>query len=279
MENNKDNSNVIVSILMPTYNRVKTIGLAIESVLKQSFLDWELIIIDNESTDGTSQRIKEFDDSRIKYHFVKKSLKKGITDYLNYGINKSLGKYIARLDDDDEWADKKKLQKQVNYLETNQEYVIVGGGVIVVDENRNEIYRFYKKENDIQIRNNALMANPFWHNTVLFRKDLAEEIGFYHDFRFVEDWDLWLRLGRVGKFYNFQEHFSLYMNAGQNLSVGNQTLAARTILKLIKKYKHEYPHYRIALLLNCMQYLFSFLPAFVRRNTQDFFFYIKRNFF
>ena len=279
MENNKDNSNVIVSILMPTYNRVKTIGLAIESVLKQSFLDWELIIIDNESTDGTSQRIKEFDDSRIKYHFVKKSLKKGITDYLNYGINKSLGKYIARLDDDDEWADEKKLQKQVNYLETNQEYVIVGGGVIVVDENRNEIYRFYKKERDIQIRNNALIANPFWHNTVLFRKKLVEEIGSYNEYRFVEDWDLWLRLGKLGKFYNFQEHFSLYMNAGQNLSVHNQTLAAKTILKLIKKYKHEYPNYSIALLVNSLQYLFSLLPAFIKKNTQNFFFYIKRNYF
>jgi glycosyltransferase involved in cell wall biosynthesis len=279
MENKKDHNKVIVSIIMPTYNRVNTMGLAIESVLKQGFKDWELIVVDNESTDGTGQRIKEFDDSRIKYHFVKKSLRKGITEYLNYGIKKSLGKYIARLDDDDEWADEKKLQKQVNHLDTNPECVIVGGGVIVVDENRNEIYRFYKREKDFQIRKYALIANPFWHNTVLYRKNIVEEIGFYNDYRFVEDWDLWLRLGRVGKFYNFQEHFSLYMNAGQNLSVANQTLAAKTILKLIKKYKYEYPNYNLAVLLNSMQYLFSLLPSFIKRNTQDFFFYVKRNFF
>ncbi len=279
MENNNDNSKVIVSIIMPTYNRIDTIGFAIESVLKQTYQTWEMIIVDNESTDGTGQRVKEFNDSRIKYHFVKKSPNQGIADYLNYGIEKSSGKYIARLDDDDEWIDENKLLKQVEYLELNKDYVIVGGGVIVIDENRNEIYRFCKREHDNNIRNNALYANPFWHNTVLFRKNRVEEVGYYHNYRFVEDWDLWLRLGGLGKFYNFQEHFSLYMNAGQNISVSNQTLAAKTILKLIKKYRDVYPHYYKGFVLNYMQYLFSFLPKFIKRNTQDFLFYIKRDFF
>jgi glycosyltransferase involved in cell wall biosynthesis len=185
-----DNSySVIVSIVMPTFNRATTIGMAIESVLKQTYSNWELIIIDNESTDNTSVIIKKYaeNDSRIKYHFVHKSKIPGITEYLNYGIQLSLGKYIARLDDDDEWCDPKKLDKQVKFLEQDSNFVLVGGGAIMVDGNRQPMYKFFKRENDAEIRNHALYANPFWHNTVMFRKDKAIEIGGYKNYKFVED--------------------------------------------------------------------------------------------
>lgn len=279
MNNNSDS--ILVSIVMPTFNRSTTIGMAIESVLNQTYTDWELIIIDNESTDNTSVIVKKYakNDSRIKYHFVNKSKIPGITEYLNYGIQLSLGKYIARLDDDDEWCDPKKLEKQVKFLEQYSNFVLVGGGAIMVDGNRQPIYKFFKRENDDQIRNHALYANPFWHNTVVFRKDMAIEIGGYKNYKFVEDWDLWLRLGRLGMFYNFQEHFSLYMNAGQNISTSNQTLAAKTILKLITEYKDEYPNYYKAYSLNYLQYLFSLMPSTFKNKTQNFLFYIKRNYF
>lgn len=270
-----------VSIVMPTFNRSKTISMAIESVLTQTYKDWELLIIDNESTDNTSVIVKKYleNDPRIKYHFVHKSKIPGITEYLNYGIQLALGKYIARLDDDDEWCDSEKLVKQVNFLELNPNFVLVGGGAIMVDGNRQPIYKFFKRENDVQIRKHALYANPFWHNTVMFRKDKAKEIGGYNNYKFVEDWDLWLRLGRFGKFYNFREHFSLYMNAGQNISTSNQTLAAKTILNLITKYKNEYPNYYKAYLLNYFQYIYSFLPITFKNRTQNFLFYLKRNYF
>jgi glycosyltransferase involved in cell wall biosynthesis len=266
---------------MPTFNRADTIEMAIKSVLKQRYEDWELLIIDNESTDNTKEVIEKFSskDNRVKYHYVKKSTIPGISDYLNYGINIAAGEYIARLDDDDEWNDPDKLYKQIDYLNKNIDYVLVGGGAIMVDGNRRELYRFLKREKNSLIRNNALYANPFWHNTVMFRKKPALEIGGYKNYRFVEDWDMWLRLGRLGKFYNFQEHFSLYTNAGQNLSVSNQRLAAKTILELIKKYRGEYPNYLKAFMLNYMQYLFSYLPVFIRKRVQNFLFYIKRNYF
>jgi len=266
---------------MPTFNRAETIGLAIESILKQSYKNWELLIIDNESTDNTKLEINKFSrtDHRIKYFYIQKSRHPGISDYLNYGIKQSTGKYIARLDDDDEWCDTDKLVKQVDFLDSHKEYIIVGGGAIMVDADRKEMYRFLKRETDAAIKKNALYANPFWHNTVVLRKDIVIKVGMYRNYRFVEDWDLWLRLGKLGKLYNFQEHFSLYMNAGQNLSVGNQKLAARTILNLIKHYKNEYPNYRKALILNFMQYLFAFLPSFMRNKTQNYLFYLKRNYF
>ena len=273
--------NPVVSIVMPTYNRANMIGMAINSILKQSYKDWELLIIDNESSDNTREVVVRFSESdkRIKYYFVKKNPQIGIADYLNYGIEVSSGKYIARLDDDDEWYDTNKLAKQVKFLEENLDYVIVGGGAIMIDGNRKEIFKFFKRETDIEIRNHALYANPFVHNTVLFRKDAALKIGGYKQIKFVEDWDLWLRLGKIGKFYNFREYFSLYMNAGQNRSIDNQQLTAKIILQYVKSYRNEYPNYKKAFLLNFMQFLFSFMPAFFKRRVQNFLFYIKRNYF
>ncbi len=277
----ESNLNPVVSIVMPTFNRANMIGMAINSILRQNYKDWELLIVDNESTDNTKEVVEKFsnNDSRIKYFYVKKNPEIGIADYLNYGINISAGQYIARLDDDDEWYDPDKLSKQVNFLEMNKDYVIVGGGAIMVDGNREEIFKLFKRETDHEIRNHALYANPFVHNTVLYRKDAAVKVGCYKQIKFVEDWDLWLRLGKIGKFYNFQEYFSLYMNAGQNRSIDNQKLTAKIILQYIKSYRNEYPNYKKAFLLNFVQFLFSFMPSFFKRRVQNFLFYIKRNYF
>jgi glycosyltransferase involved in cell wall biosynthesis len=271
---------IIVSVIMPTFNRERWIGKAIESVIKQNYKMWELIIVNNESTDNTEEVVKSYlYDKRIKYFYVKKEGNSGISDYLNFGIEHSQGEFIARLDDDDEWYDPDKLIKQTNFLQKNNDYVVVGGGAIMVDEKKNELFRFYKRETDTQIRNNALYANPFCHNTVLFRKADAQKIGGYYNIKFAEDWDFWLRLGNLGKFYNFQEYFLLYTNAGQNRSTENQRLTAKIILQFIKQYKNDYPNYWKALLLNFAQYVYSFCPQFIKNKTQVFLFYIKRNYF
>lgn len=276
---NYDN-NILVSIVMPTFNRANTLGSAIKSVLKQNYSNWELLVIDNGSTDNTKEVVEQFaeNDERIKYSNVQKSNNPGISDYLNYGIKLAKGKYIARLDDDDEWYIPDKLVKQVNFMEDNGNYVLVGGGAVMVDGNRKEMYKFYKRNTDEEIRRHALYANPFWHNTVMFRKKEALKIGGYKCYRFAEDWDFWLRLGELGKLYNFKEYFSLYMNAGQNRSLSNQKLTAITILKLIKKYRYKYPNYKKAYIINFMQYLFSFLPSFIKKRIQNFLFFIKRNY-
>ncbi|MEW6196923.1 MAG: glycosyltransferase [Bacteroidota bacterium] len=271
----------LVSILMPTFNRANMIGMAIKSILKQNYENWELLIIDNESTDNTKEEVEKFSkvDERVKYFYVKKNPQIGIADYLNYGINISNGKYIARLDDDDEWHDPDKLNKQVNFLENNEDYVVVGGGAIMIDGNRKEIFKFLKRETDSEIRNHALFANPFVHNTVLFRKEVALKVGGYKQLKYIEDWDLWLRLGNVGKLYNFQEYFSLYMNAGQNRSLDNQKLTAKIILQYLMLYRNDYPNFKKAYALNYLQYLFSFLPSFFKRRVENFLFFIKRNYF
>jgi glycosyltransferase involved in cell wall biosynthesis len=270
----------LVSIIMPTYNRADSIGSAIDSILRQRYKNWELLVIDNGPGDDIKNVVENYvkKESRVKYFKVAKSPNTGISDYLNYGISISKGEYIARLDDDDEWCNDNKLVKQVEFLNNNNEYNIVGGGVIVVDENKKEMYRFLKKETDAEIRKKALYACPIFHITVMFRKKIAEQYGAYKNLKFGEDWELWLRLGKIGKFYNFKEHFSMYTNAGQNFSANNQKLVSKTILNLIKEYRYDYPNYRKAFALNLLQYLYSFSPAFIKKKTQNFLFYVKRNY-
>src|SRR3990167_10836604 len=107
-------NNSLVSVILPTYNRSEYLGRAIESVLNQNYNNFELIIIDDSSTDKTSEVILKYKDSRIRV--VKNQENIGFVKSLNKGIKQANGKYIARLDDDDFWTSPDKLEKQVAFL-------------------------------------------------------------------------------------------------------------------------------------------------------------------
>jgi hypothetical protein len=84
---------------------------------------------------------------------------------------------------------------------------------------KKELYRFFKLESDAEIRNNTLLACPFWHSTLFFRKSAIDKVGGYKNLKIGEYWELRLRLGKIRKFYNFKEYFSLYLNTGNNFSL------------------------------------------------------------
>lgn len=276
--NIKDTHIPTVSIIMPTYNRIRMLEKAIQSVFDQSYKDWELIIIDDASTDETEIRMKELDsrEEAVRYMRIPRIENKGISEYLNIGLRNARGKYIARIDDDDFWCHKDKLKLQVEFLEKNPDYVVVGGGVILVDGEGNELFRYLKKESDEEIRSFALFSNPFTHATVMFKKDLALKLGGYKIIKHVEDMELWLRMGKHGKLYNMKEYFITYMTAGQNKSFTHQRENSKTVLEVIKLHKDDYPNFSKAFLLNYTQYAYSFLPVFLKKNLQSFMYYFKR---
>jgi len=267
-----------VSIIIPTYNRVKMLEKSIESVFSQSYTDWELIIIDDASSDETQKRMEELasKERAVNYLRIPKIDGKGISEYLNIGLRNSKGVYIARIDDDDYWCHKDKLKMQVEFLDKNPEYVVVGGGVILVDINGDELFRYLKKETDEEIRNYALFSNPFTHATVMFRKEVALNLGGYKNMKHVEDMELWLRMGKVGKLYNFKEYFITYMTAGQNKSFQQQKENSRTVVNVVKEYGKDYPNFKKAFLLNYLQYSYSFLPMSIKKHLQSFMYYFKR---
>ena len=115
------NSSPLVSIIIPTFNRSEYLPRAIDSVLKQTFKDFELIVVDDGSTDKTSQLLDSFNDPRIKHEFQPN---RGVSSARNRGIRNSNGIFLSFLDSDDEWMPSK-LEKQLEALEDNPDYMIV----------------------------------------------------------------------------------------------------------------------------------------------------------
>jgi glycosyltransferase involved in cell wall biosynthesis len=257
------------------------VGRAIKSVAQQSFQNWELIIIDDVSTDDTHSVLKKWadKDSRIKILRNETNVwqKEGLASNLRKGTTLAKGKYIARIDDDDYWCDSDKLRKQVEFLEKNGDYILCGGGVIVEDSSGKEIFRYLKPAEDEEIRKKALFANPFAHSSVVFLKKAADEVGGYGNWRFTEDWDLWLKLGEIGKFYNFSEYFLRYLGGEKTYSFIYQKDTSKAALEIIKRHRKDYPNFLAAYSLNLTQYLYSLLPVFIKKPLHFFLSRLKRS--
>ena len=170
------------------------------------------------------------------------------------------------LDDDDYWATPDKLKKQAEFLDKNPEYVGCGGGYIVIDENGKEKSRFLKPERDEEIRQHALIANPMANLTAMFRRSAAEKIGFYDEtMPQFADWDFWLKMGLVGKLYNFREYFACYQMWEGGASFRNQKANAHAALRIVRRYKNQYPGFWKAIFLTYSYTAYVYLPVFIKR--------------
>ncbi len=270
-----------VSIILPTYNRAALLGRAIRSVIDQSYAQWELIVIDDASTDETPKVLKEWQekDARIRVITNAENLYPDISKTLNKGLEAAQGEYVARLDDDDYWCGKDKLRKQVEFLDTHSAYAVVGGGMIGIDAEGRELFRYLKREHDGDIRRYALFANPFSHTTVMFRKKIADAVGGYGNWSYAEDWDLWLKMGTRGKFHNIQEYVTAYTIAGQNKSLLHQGKQIKATLRILKAHRKEYSFFVFAYALNLCALVYSYLPFSLRKKLHAPLSHLKRGVF
>lgn len=235
---NKPNS----SIILPAYNAEKYIAKSISSILNQTYKNFELIIIDDGSTDNTLKEVNKFNDSRIK--IIKNEENLGLPKTLNKAIYLSKGKYIARADADDEWIDKDKLKRQINFLEENPKYALVGTGAICVDKNGKYLYKYLKPKTNKKIKKTILGYNCFIHSSVVFKKSIAKEVGLYSeddiDINVAQDYSLWLKLGVKWKLYNLPHHSIKYMVNQNSHGRKNIKKQIKTSIKLAQKYKKYY---------------------------------------
>lgn len=169
----------LVSVLMPAYNAEKYITEAIESILNQTYKNFEFIIIDDCSTDKTWKIIQKYQkkDQRIIIFRNKENLNLGKT--LNLGINNAKGKYIARMDADD-ISLPYRLEMQVKFLEDNPRVGIVGSNLIIIDKNNYPIATRRYPLKDKDIRNKIFLYNPFAHPVIMYRKNVVQKAGLYH---------------------------------------------------------------------------------------------------
>jgi len=259
----------LVSVVITTYNRAEYIERAIKSVLDQVYENIEIIVVNDCSTDNTKNILKRL-ESEKKIKVIENSENLKIPEASNKGIAFAKGKYIARLDDDDEFIDSQKIEKQVKFLEKNPDYVLAGGGMIKTDKFGNKIRKYNFLEKDEEIRKNILASSPFVHSTVLYRADAIKKVGGYEDeFNYFAEWDVWLKLGKIGKMYNFQEYFIHYLDWEINNSgyKRRNILVRRNIIegfKLRNKYRKYYKGFVKSIILMIVGYFYSFVPNFFR---------------
>jgi glycosyltransferase involved in cell wall biosynthesis len=198
-----------ISVIIPTKDRVDYIAEAIESVLKQTFQDFEILIIDGSSTDATKNILRNFTDTRILY--FPQNGKKSLAGARNIGIKQSHGKFIAFLDDDDLWMPRK-LEKQVAVLRQNQSYGLVYTSHSFVMQSDGKVIGLYNRPTvDGFIYPRILEINLVGNcNGVLARKKCFETELFDENLLALEDWDMWIRLGKKFPFKHIDEPLEAY---------------------------------------------------------------------
>lgn len=231
-----------VSIILPSYNSASYMRETINSVLAQSFTDWEFIIIDDASSDTSAKIIQDYckNDKRIKFYVNKKNL--GLSKTLNKGIDLAKGEFIAEIDDDDIWMDKTKLQKQYEFLLNNSDYGIVGCFAHAVDTNGKKLFKIKYPAEDVNIRKIVLRHTCIVHSSILIRKQTLIDIGKYSPlYPYAQDYELFLRIGTVSKLHNIPEFMVHYRINPKGLSRTKYREQHNQLIKIVKKYRKFYP--------------------------------------
>jgi glycosyltransferase involved in cell wall biosynthesis len=261
----------LVSVLMLTCNRPQFLGRAIQSVMHQSLEDWELIVVQDGPNQQTAAVMQQWVERDPRIRYFRRERPGNIANACNYGLARARGQYVAILDDDDYWVAPDKLRKQVAFLEGHSDYAGCGGGMTVIDENENIQMSYLKPEQDDEIRVRALCANPMTHSTTMFRRSLGEEIGYYDEsLAGYQDWDIWLRFGRVGKLYNFPEIFTRYTLWSGGGSFQQQRKNVLSALKIVFRHRTGYRGFPTALALVLLHLAYAHLPARVRKSSFSF---------
>jgi len=181
----------LVSIIMPVYNGEKYLHLAIESVLAQTYNNFELIIINDGSTDNSEEIIKSYNDIRIKQISYEKNI--GYVYRLNEGLRISKGEYIARIDADDIWEEIK-LTKQLESFENDKNLFFLATDFNLIDA-KGDVINTVRNSKHLDLNNKILTKSLICHSSVLFKKEICQTVGYYDEkLKYSEDYNYWIRI-------------------------------------------------------------------------------------
>lgn len=195
------NSNPMVTVLMPVYNGEKYLRKAVNSILNQTFTDFEFLIVDDCSSDNSIKIIKDYSDPRII--LLRNDENFGIAETANRGMKLAKGKYIIRIDCDD-ISLPQRIQMQVSFMERNPKVVICGSSIQCIGEHA-AVWKMPKL--DCEIRPHLLFGTAILQPTIIMRRDVIIKEKLFYDSRFIvaSDYDLWSRIPKKYKLANLPE--------------------------------------------------------------------------
>lgn len=215
-----------VSVLMAVYNGEPYLETAVASILRQSFENFEFVIVDDCSTDGTAAVIDSFKDDRVRY--TKNHQNRGQTASLNRGLSICRGRYIARMDADD-LSRSDRFEKQVAFLEARPEVAVVGSNLEFIDSKGTIVGVWNYPSEELALRWFALFSCPLSNGAAIFRKEVIwDELGGYDETIVVaQDWDLWNRVLSTAEIANLRDRLLLVRQHDGQVSVQAGDQAAR----------------------------------------------------
>jgi glycosyltransferase involved in cell wall biosynthesis len=220
-----------ISVVMPVFNGEKYLKEAVDSVINQTFNDFEFIIVNDGSTDRSEEIILSYNDKRIKY--IKQN-NTGIGGALKNGCNIALGKYIARMDADDVCLPER-FEVQFDFLEKKSTTVLVSNSVLYIDENSEIFGRSFSPTANRAIRNKLKKGSVICHPSVMMRNDIYKKTGGYQDLQPLEDYSLWVRMSRYGKFHNLAYPLLKYRVLNTSISRSISESNYKELIQYIKK--------------------------------------------
>lgn len=238
------------------YNGAKYIVDALESVLKQSYENIEIIVVDDGSTDETKEKLRAYAANGTILYIYKKN--NGPGSARNVGIKKTSGRFIAFLDADDTWCDKEKLKKQVEFLRSNPDYGAVGSNAIIVKDNK-IIDMSKKKLTNEDIISNILFRNEFIISSMVITREVTKSVGLYNEnasIMAIADYEYWLRISRKYKVANIADYCVEYKNLKNSLGKKKIFKQKWNILLVILKNMKHYPLGQLAV-LRAIIYMFT----------------------
>jgi glycosyltransferase involved in cell wall biosynthesis len=251
-----------ISVVLPAYNSGKYLSEAIESILNQTFTDFELIIVDDCSTDGTWDVIKHYSENDKRIVPLRNQINSREAKTLNRGILAARGKYIVRMDHDD-WSYPYRLQKQYDFMERHPEVGICGGTMEVCDKDlKIKNLRSYPLS-DEAIRKVIFRYSPFCHPAIIMRREVLNKSGLYdHAFYPPDDYDLYFRIGRYSQFANLPETLLKYRVLDKSITNSSTKRLEILTIAIRKKYAREYRMSLFDRAYTTLQYLSIFIiPA------------------
>ncbi len=223
----------IVSVILPVYNGEDHLIACIESILYQTFKEFEFIIVDDASTDNTPQILQEFamKDTRIRVVTHKENQKQ--TAAANTAIKNANGKYLARMDADD-IALPTRFEKQVIYMEENPNIGLLGSWVDIIDDNEEILKVWHTHPSNGYLCWNLLFGTSFAHSSVMMRSNIVKKVGYYQSPE-AEDFDLWSRISRIANVANIPEVLQQKRVWGGQLALKVPTETRDCVLQIMQK--------------------------------------------
>lgn len=262
-----------VSVLMPAYNSEKYIAEAIESILNQTFADFEFIIINDGSTDNTAKIVQKYAKSDKRIRFINHTKNKGLIAVLNEGLGLCVGEYIARFDSDD-ISLPERFARQVEYMDAHPECGVVGAWINQFDTDikQGNIYRYPPKSKMFDfIIKGCLVAHP----VTMIRKSVLDEnkIKYNPAYKYAEDYGFWIQIAQHTEIHNVQQILLNYRWYGDNISIVHsqeqskctEQIRRDALQKMIACPNELTKLLRMTRELNERFYLFRFLPIIRRK--------------